>query len=131
MIGGVAPLPGVHQLGPSDGTVQVRTYREGLAQKAGHDLIIDVGQWSATVTVGEDGALTAVEFDVDSGSLSVRAGLHGVKPLTDKDRGDIKDTIDTKILGRQPIGYRSSQVQAGGRHPGGRGPDDGRNHATG
>jgi hypothetical protein len=43
----------VTRIGPANGTLQVRTYREGLAQKAGHDLVIDVGQWEATAEVRE------------------------------------------------------------------------------
>jgi hypothetical protein len=33
----------------------------------------------------------------------VREGLRGVKPLTDKDRADIRKTIDEKILAGRPI----------------------------
>lgn len=39
----VSLSPGKHTLGPDSGSMQVLTYREGMAQKAGHDLIIDVG----------------------------------------------------------------------------------------
>src|SRR2546423_11093711 len=103
---------GTLSAGTDDGTMQVRTYREGLAQKVGHDLIIDVGQWRATIAVGDDGAPASIGLEVDSGSLQVRDGLHGVKPLTDKDRGEIRKTIDEKILRRQPIAFRSSAVQS-------------------
>ena len=81
-----------------NGTVQVRTYREGIAQKVGHDLIIDVGRWEAAAEVGEDGTLSAVELDADPRSLRVCEGLHGLKPLTNKDRANINETID-EILG--------------------------------
>jgi hypothetical protein len=93
--------------------LQVRTYREGLAQKAGHDLIIDVGQWDAAAEVGDDGTLAAVELNADPRSLHVREGLHGVKPLSDKDRADIRKTIDEKILGGRPIAFRSTAVEPG------------------
>lgn len=93
--------------------LQVRTYREGVAQKVGHDLIIDVKQWEATAEVGDDGTLSAVRLDADPRSLQVREGLHGVKPLTDKDRADIRETIDEKILRGQPIAFRSSAVELG------------------
>ena len=42
---------------------------------------------------------SAVQLDADPRSLQVREGLRGVKPLTDKDRADIRKTIDEKILG--------------------------------
>jgi polyisoprenoid-binding protein YceI len=82
-----------------------------MAQKVGHDLIIDVGQWEATAEVGEDGALSAVQLNADPHSLQVREGLRGIKPLTDKDRADIRKTIDEKILRGQPIAFRSNAVE--------------------
>ena len=91
----------------------MRTYREGLAQKVGHDLIIDVGRWDAAAEVREDGTLSAVQLNADPHSLEVREGLRGVKALTDKDRADIRKTIDEKILGdgRLPSArLRSSSV---------------------
>jgi polyisoprenoid-binding protein YceI len=112
---------GTHKLGPDSGTVQVRTYREGIAQKVGHDLIIDVAQWEATVEIAEDGSLSAVVLDADPQSLQVREGMNGLKPLTDKDRADIRKTIDEKILKRQPITFRSSAVERGSGRLGVRG----------
>jgi hypothetical protein len=105
--------PGTHRLGPESGTVEVRTYREGVAQKIGHDLIIDVERWEATVEVGEDGAPSAVGLEVVAHSLEVRDGLGGVKPLSDKDRAEIRKDIDEKILRDELIAFRSSAVDAG------------------
>jgi hypothetical protein len=104
---------GTHRVGADNGTLQVRTYREGLAQKVGHDLIIDVGQWEAAAEVRDDGTLSAVQLDADPHSLQVREGLHGVKPLSEKDRADIRKTIGDKILGGRPIAFRSSAVEPG------------------
>jgi len=102
---------GTHRVGGDNGTLQVRTYREGLAQKVGHDLIIDVGQWDAAAEVREDGTLSAVQLNADPHSLHVREGLRGVKPLTEKDRANIHKTIDEKILGGRPIAFRSTAVE--------------------
>jgi hypothetical protein len=102
---------GRHTAGPENGTLQVRTYREGMAQKVGHDLVIDVGEWHAIVQALRDGAISSVEFEADSRSLQVREGLGGVKPLTDKDRGEIRKNIDEKILRGQPITFRSTAVE--------------------
>lgn len=102
---------GTHTIGADDGTLQVRTYREGVAQVVGHDLIIDVERWEATAEVAEDGTLSAVQLDADPRSLQVREGLRGVKPLTDKDRADIRKTIDEKILRGHPVAFRSSAVE--------------------
>jgi polyisoprenoid-binding protein YceI len=104
---------GTHRVGNDNGTLQVRTYREGLAQKVGHDLIIDVGKWDAAAEVREDGTLSAVQLNADPHSLQVREGLRGLKPLTDKDRADIRKTIDEKILGGRPIAFRSTAVEPG------------------
>jgi hypothetical protein len=46
----------------------------------------------------------------DPRSLRVREGIRGLKPLTDKDRGEIAENIDDKVLHGQPIGFRSSAV---------------------
>jgi hypothetical protein len=96
--------------------LQVRTDREGLAQKVGHDLIIEVGQWEATVQIGEDGTLSAVRLEADPHSLQMHGGLHGIKPLTDKDRADIRKTINEKILGERPVVFRSTAVEPGTVH---------------
>jgi hypothetical protein len=82
-------MPGSVQLGPSDGRIILRTYREGLAAQVGHDLVLEIADWSATVTPpGAEGG-PAIEARMDLSSLRVLEGTGGVKPLTDKDRGDI------------------------------------------
>jgi polyisoprenoid-binding protein YceI len=95
------------RIGPEDGSLVVKTYREGLAAKAGHDLVIDVTRWEATF----DSAAGTLELTADPRSLEVREGLRGVKPLTDRDRVEIRKNIDDKVLGAQPIEFRSSAVQ--------------------
>jgi polyisoprenoid-binding protein YceI len=108
---------GRHTLGPDNARLEVRTYREGVAAKAGHDLIIEVTRWDAIVDLGgDDPGASTVELNADSRSLEVREGLRGVKPLTDKDRNEIRKNIDEKILGGKPISFRSTSVRpdAGG-----------------
>jgi polyisoprenoid-binding protein YceI len=102
---------GIHELGPNTGSLLVRTYREGLAAKAGHDLIIDVRQWGATLEVGEDLSQSSLRLHADARSLFPREGLRGVKPLSDKDRDEIRKNIDEKVLGGEPINFRSSAVE--------------------
>jgi hypothetical protein len=97
----------VRELGPADGTLVVKTFREGVAAKAGHDLIIEVTRWSAKV--GEE----AIELSADPRSLEVREGLRGAKPLSDRDRREIGKTIDEKILGGRPIEFRSTSIEGG------------------
>ena len=105
--------PGMHRLGPENATLQVKTYREGLASKAGHDLILDVTRWEATVDVLENWAQSSVELSAEPRSLQVREGLGGVKPLTDRERTEILKNIDQKVLGRAPIRYRSTALELG------------------
>src|SRR5215212_11541416 len=57
--------------------------------------------------------LSAVRLEADPRSLQVHGGLHGIKPLTDKDRADIRKTINEKILGERPIVLRSIAVEPG------------------
>jgi polyisoprenoid-binding protein YceI len=94
-------------LGPGRSKLLVKTYREGLAAKVGHDLVIEVTAWEATL----DGDAKAVELTADARSLHVREGVRGVKPLTDKDRADIRKTIDEKVLRGQPIAFRSTAMR--------------------
>jgi hypothetical protein len=95
-------------LGPDAGSLQIKTYREGVAAKVGHDLVIEVGSWEATMD--DD----AVELRADSTSLRVLSGERGVKPLTDRDRDEIVKNIDGKILRQQPIEFRSTAVRRSG-----------------
>lgn len=106
--------PGAHVVGPDSGSCRVHTYREGIAQKVGHDLIIEVGRWQATVDVGDDGEPRSISLEADPTSLRVLEGHRGVKPLTESDRAEIRSNIDKKVLGSQPIKFSSSSVQSSG-----------------
>jgi polyisoprenoid-binding protein YceI len=65
------------------------TSRDGLAAQAGHDLTIEINDWSAELTVSEDLQPVALTVRVDLKSLSVLDGTGGVKPLTNRDRLEI------------------------------------------
>jgi len=109
----VALASGIHRLGPGNASLRVKTYREGMAAKVGHDLVIEVTRWDATV----DLTAATVELNADPRSLEVREGVRGLKPLTDKDRSEIHKNIDDKVLKGQPIAFRSTAVrlsEAGG-----------------
>jgi hypothetical protein len=41
----VALAAGSHKLGPDSASLQVKTSREGIAAKVGHDLVIAVTRW--------------------------------------------------------------------------------------
>jgi hypothetical protein len=102
---------GSQRLGPDNATIEIRTYREGMAAKAGHDLIIEVREWEATLVLAEDPERSTFALSADPRSLRVREGLHGLKPLSDKDRDEIHRNIDEKVLGGHPIAFRSSHLK--------------------
>jgi polyisoprenoid-binding protein YceI len=110
----VAIPPGTYNLGPQNGTLVVKTGREGMGGKMGHDLTIEVGKWSATATVGEDPSATRLEGSAEVGSMHVVSGEGGVKPLSEGDKAEIKKTITDKILGNTTIDFRSTSVTGGG-----------------
>ena len=117
-----------YRLGPDAGRVVVKTTRAGLAARVGHDLTLDVTRWSADITVpggapaeaapaeaapgeaapdeaapdeaapGGDLSAATVTAELDLGSLVVREGTGGARPLSDSDRRDIESTM-RKILG--------------------------------
>src|SRR4051812_38866796 len=99
---------GLHELGPENGTLTVRTGRSGAAAKAGHDLLIDVTAWSATIDAGER---PTVALDADAPSLRVREGTGGIQALADDDKQNIRQTIDDEILRRGAITFRSTAVE--------------------
>lgn len=103
-----------HTLGPEDGRFEIETYREGIAQKAGHDLVLELTSWRATVQVGGDGAPKEIRFEADPGSLEVREGRNGLKPLSDADREKIKRNITQHVLGSAPITFESNVVDSAG-----------------
>jgi len=109
----VAAITGNFRLGPDNGRVVLKTGRAGLASRAGHDLTIEVTRWSAEVQVPDEeaGGVTAatVQADLDLGSLEVRSGTGGAKPLSDRDRADIKKQI-SGILGTGTASFASSKI---------------------
>lgn len=90
----MAIADGTYRLTPEAGELLVKTGRTGMGRRAGHDLVIESTRWQGEVTVATgkpEDSVVSVVVDVDS--LEVREGLGGVKPLTDKDRADIRKTL--------------------------------------
>ncbi len=103
---------GEHTLGPDDVTLSVRTARGGAAAKAGHDLLLRVTSWSATLVIGEEIAKSRLELDADATSLRVIEGTGGAFELGDDDIANIEQTIDDEVLMKQPIEFRSTELRA-------------------
>ena len=87
--------------GPENARLTVRTARTGAASKAGHDLLIEVTSWSATLDPEADPALT---LSADSRSLRVLEGTGGIQTLDDDDKAG----IDADHRRRGPRGRRRS-----------------------
>jgi hypothetical protein len=87
--------PGTHVFGPDNATLSVRTGRSGAAAKAGHDLVIEVTEWQATLEVG---AQASIALDADATSLRVREGTGGMQALGDDDKASIEETIHEDVL---------------------------------
>jgi YceI-like domain len=106
-------MTGTFTLGPRAGRVLISTTRIGFAARAGHDLTLEVTRWSARVEVpAEDaGGVTAatVQAELDLGSIAVREGRGGAKPLSDRDRREIAKTM-TGLIGTGPATFTSARV---------------------
>ena len=99
-----------HVFGPENATLTVRTKRTGAASKAGHDLLIEVTSWSATLDPDADPALT---LTADSRSLRVLEGSGGIQALGEDDKAGIEKTIDEEVLMGTAIEFRSTSLEGG------------------
>jgi polyisoprenoid-binding protein YceI len=88
---------GRHQFGTDKGRITLRTFRDGLAAQAGHDLTMEATRWSAELVVSPDQTPASLKVTVDLGALAVRTGTGGLKPLTDRDKREIGVTA-RKVL---------------------------------
>jgi hypothetical protein len=103
--------PGTYRLGPADATLAVRTKRTGAAAKAGHNLLLHVTAWEATLELGDAPSLA---LTADGASLRVREGSGGMQELGDDDVASIHQSIDDDVLKRTSIAYRSTAITEDG-----------------
>lgn len=120
-------VPGIHQIGPHNAWLRLRTYRQGVAGRLGHDLVIEATSWHGTVGVGrvavesgraDPARADSVDVEVDLRSLRVVEGTGGVKPLTEGDKDDIWRAMQ-KVLRTDDFPtatFRSSEVRVDGDH---------------
>jgi hypothetical protein len=99
-----------YRLGPEHGTLAVHTKRGGAAKMAGHDLLLHVTKWEATVALGGS-AGTSIELEADGSSLKVIDGSGGMQALQDEDRENIEQTIDDEVLNGQSVLFRSTAIK--------------------
>jgi polyisoprenoid-binding protein YceI len=105
--------PGRYTLGPDDGTLTVRTGKTGAASKAGHNLVIEVTSWRATLELPDGSGERTIALTADPRSLRVREGSGGMQSLGDDDKASIAQTIDEDVLEGSAIAFRSRRVEAG------------------
>ena len=103
-------MPGTHELGPDNASLRIETKRGGAAARAGHDLVIEVGSWRATLVIGEEPAESSLVLSADGGSMEVLEGSGGIMALTDEDKAEIKKTLEDEVLKPGPIEFSSTQV---------------------
>jgi polyisoprenoid-binding protein YceI len=105
----MAPAPGTYALGPGEGTLIVKTGKGGAAAKAGHNLVIEVTSWNATLDLGAE---SAVALTADASSLRVRDATGGAFALGAEEKAGIDRTIDDDVLKGGAIAFRSTGVEA-------------------
>ncbi|HEY5198256.1 MAG TPA: YceI family protein [Solirubrobacteraceae bacterium] len=101
---------GTHKLGPDNATLSVKTGRTGPAAPAGHNLVIHVTAWEATLVIGADPADSTMTLTADGGSLQVQSGEGGAKGLSDKDKKNIEGSIDKDVLKKGSVEFASTSV---------------------
>lgn len=71
-----------------------KTGRTGMGRRAGHDLVLAVGEWSGEALVDFDNPENfSVSVEARVESIEVREGKGGVKPLSDGDKAEIRKTL--------------------------------------
>lgn len=111
--------PGTYEIGPPVATLRLRTYRQGLAAKAGHDLVLEATAWHGEVVMPEEPHdVPSVTVEIDLRSLEVVEGSGGVKPLTDGDKQEIRRTMQKPLrTAEYPTAtFRSTAVRIDGDH---------------
>jgi polyisoprenoid-binding protein YceI len=84
-------------VGPAQGDLLLMTGVEGKAARLGHALTIVVRDWECK-TLFEGDTAVSTAFTAQLGSLEVRSGKGGAKPLSDRDRRSILESAG-KTLG--------------------------------
>lgn len=80
---------GTYELTAENGSLRLYTTKQGLAGMIGHNLTLEVADWSATVQIETGLTGSTLEMRADLGTLTVVEGSGGARPLTEKDIRDI------------------------------------------
>lgn len=104
---------GIYSFGPAEGRLQVKVFREGVAARVGHDLVLEARSWAAKAAVGPHPGASTLTCDIDVASLSVVEATGGARPLSRADEADIRRNIEEKILDSRrfpTISYQSTSA---------------------
>lgn len=86
-------------LGPADGTVLIRTGREGAAARVGHDLTLVATRWRAVVHVdARVPTRSTMRAVVEAASLEVREASGGALSLSESQKVEIEANMREKVL---------------------------------
>jgi polyisoprenoid-binding protein YceI len=102
-------LQGTYSLDASSANLKVWTGTDGKVARAGHDLEIEVRDWSATIDLGPTGE-SALALSANSRSLRVLVGVGGMQPLNEEAKTKIAETIDSEVLQGGEIRFRSTGI---------------------
>jgi len=115
----MGPSSGTWDIGPTIGSLRVRTTKAGLGARLAHDLTLEASTWSGSISFdAADPTPSSVEVTVVATSLAVSDSSGGVKPLSDADRIEIARNINEKSLrtAKYPeITFRSTDITGQGR----------------
>ena len=102
-----------YAIGPANASLRIHTGREGRAARAGHDLEIEVGDWTASLELGDTPEVTQLSLSANARSLRVLAGTGGMQSLDEDGKANIATTIDAEVLNGGEISFRSTDVHGG------------------
>jgi len=103
-----------YAIGPDNCRLLLRTGRQGVAARAGHDLTITFGTWEGQVDVPQDVARASVRVTVRLDSIEILEGTGGVAPLLSRDKREItKTALRLLDAGTHPqASFESTSVHA-------------------
>jgi hypothetical protein len=107
----MAIAAGKHELSPDSAVLMVKTKKGGAASKAGHDLLLGVTRWNATLDLGDE---PSIDLTADASSLCVIQGSGGMMALGDEEKSAIEQTIGEEVLTDGAIRFQSSEVDVSG-----------------
>lgn len=79
--------------------------------KMGHDLTIVAEDWKGTLVVGETPEACKLSMNADLGSLRVREGSGGAKPLNDDDKAKINRNAQGAFTKGHALSFASDSIR--------------------